>query len=82
MALSIKSEQADRMARELAAATGESITEAVTIAIEDRLRLQRQGRRRIADDIMAIAREASDLTVLDDRSADEIIGYDEHGLPT
>ena len=82
MALSIKSDRADRLARELAATTGESITDAVTIAIEDRLRRHRRDRQRVVDDIMAIASEAAALPVMDARSADEIIGYDEHGLPT
>ena len=37
MALCIKTEEADRLARELAAATHESITEAVTVALRERL---------------------------------------------
>lgn len=81
MALSIKSDRADRLARELAAATGESITEAVTIAIEDRLRRERRERHRVVDEIMRIASDAAALPVLDTRCADDIIGYDEHGLP-
>jgi antitoxin VapB len=36
MALSIKTEEADRLARELARLTGESITEAVTVALRQR----------------------------------------------
>ena len=82
MALSIKSDRADHLARELAAETGESITEAVTIALEDRLRRARRERHRVVDEIMRIASEAAALPVLDARSADDIIGYDEQGLPT
>jgi antitoxin VapB len=37
MALNIKAEQADRLVRELAAETGESITTAVTVAVRERL---------------------------------------------
>lgn len=82
MALSIKSDRADHLARELAAETGESITEAVTIAIQDRLMRQRRDRQRISDEIMRIAADAASLPVLDARLADEILGYDEDGLPT
>jgi antitoxin VapB len=37
MPISLKSPEAERLARELAAATGESITEAITRALDDRL---------------------------------------------
>ena len=83
MALSIKNPEADRLARELAAATGETITEAVLGAI--RARLVRETGWTPEGARMAIRRIQADLAqapVLDDRKADEIVGYDEHGLPT
>lgn len=39
-------------------------------------------KRRLADELEAIASRCASLPVLDDRSPDEIIGYDENGLPT
>jgi antitoxin VapB len=83
MALSIKGEKADRLARELARRTGESLTEAVTRALEERLQRvpSRKPKRRLADELNEIALRIAALPVLDDRSADEIIGYDEDGLP-
>jgi antitoxin VapB len=79
MALSIKSDRADQLARELASLTGESITETVITSLERRLaEEQRMRRRRSVDDLVERFRE---LPVLDARSADEIIGYDENGLP-
>ncbi|WP_395160180.1 type II toxin-antitoxin system VapB family antitoxin, partial [Ilumatobacter sp.] len=48
MALSIKSDKADRLARELATVTGESLTDAVTMAIEDRLARERRATRDVA----------------------------------
>lgn len=82
MALSIKTDEADRLARELAAATHESITEAVTVALRERLaRVQALP----GPDIMTAARllavdfEAG--STHDPRSDDEVVGYDEHGLP-
>ena len=81
MALSIKSDEADRLARELAAETGESLTDAVTVAIRERLARTRKRRRGVAARLMAIAERNRDRPRLDDRSEDEILGYDEHGLP-
>ncbi len=83
MALNIKDPETDRIARELSAATGESITVAVRIAMEERLRRVRASgaeatMRAEIDSIIARARL---LPVLDDRSPEEIIGYDENGLP-
>lgn len=83
MALSIKDPEADRLARALATATGESLTEAVTTALRERLaRVERRPKaRRLADELDEIARRAAALPVLDGRSPDEILGYDEKGLP-
>jgi len=80
MTLSIKSAKADRLARDLASLTGESITEAVVASLEVRLDLERRRRRdRGIDDIVD---RFERLAVLDSRDADEIVGYDEHGMPS
>ena len=83
MALNIRSAEAERLAAELARQTGETKTEAVTKALRDRLaRVRRErSRRRLADELETIAEHCANLPVLDARSADEILGYDEHGLP-
>lgn len=83
MVLSIKDRKADALARALARATGETITVAVTNALEERLaRVKRTGgRRRLADELDEIALRCAALPELDARSPDEIIGYDEHGVP-
>jgi antitoxin VapB len=52
MALSIKTEEADQLARTLAKLTGETITEAVTIALRERL-AREQARREAATDLPA-----------------------------
>lgn len=84
MALSIKNDEADRLARELTALTGETLTQAVVVSLRERLERKRaqKDNRTTAERIMEIAREYSRLPVLDDRTADEILGYDENGLPT
>ncbi|MCB1005710.1 MAG: type II toxin-antitoxin system VapB family antitoxin [Acidimicrobiales bacterium] len=80
MVLSIKSERADRLARDLADLTGESITDAVVAALEARIELER--RRRRPRGLGDIVERFGALPVLDDRHPDDILGYDEHGLPT
>jgi antitoxin VapB len=83
MALSIKSLEADHLARQIAALTGESLTDVVTVALQERLaREQRRRGRSLAAAIAEIQDEVAALPVLDDRSPDEILGYDEQGLPT
>ncbi len=83
MAINIKDARTDALARRLAAVTGEKITDAVRVAVEERLeREERQRGKASLGEIMAIAREIAGQPVVDPRSADEIIGYDEHGLPS
>lgn len=83
MALSIKTEEADRLARELADLTGETLTEAVTKALRERLdRVQPRSPIDIAQRLDRLSIEYNSYPVVDDRTADEIIGYDENGLPS
>lgn len=82
MAISIKDPETDRLARALADATGESITAAVRRALEERLeRETRRAKPAIATEVRRIQERLARLPMLDARSADEILGYDEHGLP-
>ena len=83
MALSIKDPEADRLARELAARTGESLTEAVLVALRERLARETGRTKAIAlrEELAAIRRRCAALPVVDNRSADEILGYDDRGLP-
>ncbi len=80
MALSIKSDTADRLARELAAVTGESLTEVVEVSLRERLARQR-GRVSLSEKVRRLQRDVSALPILDHRSADEVVGYDGDGLP-
>ena len=84
MALNIRNPEAEKLAEELARHTGETKTEAVTKALRDRLaRVRRErSRRRLADELEEIAKHCASLPVWDARPADEILGYDAHGLPS
>ena len=83
MALSIKHDEADRLARALARTTGETLTEAVLTALRERLDRVRRPHRagRMLADIRAIQKRVAELPTFDGRSADDIIGYDDNGLP-
>lgn len=82
MAILIKDPETDRIVRALAARTGETLTEAVKKAAEERLQdisqlhsmFDRAG-------LEALLAEVRTYPVVDSRTPDEIIGYDENGLP-
>ena len=83
MALSIKDDQTDHLAREVAKQTGESLTEAIRVSLQERLQ-RLSGRRRASSKIeklYEILARVDSLPRLDDRSEDEILGYDDKGLP-
>jgi antitoxin VapB len=83
MAMSIKSLDVERLAREVAAKTGESLTGAIQKALEERLERLKQKRKSplILTQLEDIIRRVDQWPVLDGRSPDEIVGYDESGLP-
>lgn len=81
--LNIKDPEADRLARQLAEATGETITRAVTIAVRERLArvTGRRSGRSLADELDEIARRCAALPLLDAGAEDDILGYAVTGLP-
>ena len=82
MALNIKDHETDRLVRQLARLTGENITQAVKTAVQQRIeRESRERGRASVDDLLAIARRIAEAPDRDQRSEDEILGYDERGLP-
>jgi antitoxin VapB len=83
MSMNIKSEEAHRLARELARLTGESMTAAVTAAVRERLdRLRREASSGLADRLLAIGKDCAVRLKEPFRSADHgDLLYDERGLP-
>jgi len=82
--ISIKNDQTELLARKLAELTGETLTEAVRASVAeryDRLRRVRSGRS-LADELNEIALRCSKRPVISKLSADDILGYDESGVPT
>ena len=83
MALSIKNENTEHLARQVARLAGESITEAIQKSLAERWQRLKARRRSpaLAAHIEDVLRRVDALPTLDSRSADEILGYDESGLP-
>ena len=85
MALNIKNPETEDMVRELARRCGTGITEAVTEAVREKLERERRKPRRREDyetfsrRIEEIVERVRRLPVLDDRTPDEILGYNEQG---
>jgi antitoxin VapB len=84
MPISIKNDQTEQLARKLAELTGESLTEALRVSVEERYdRLRRdRSRRSLADELNAIAVRCSKRPIVSQLSDDEILGYDESGIPS
>jgi antitoxin VapB len=83
MALSIKSMQTEHLAREIAAKTGESLTGAILTALQERLdRLKNQRRTHsVTTQLDDILRRVDAMPDLNTRPEDEILGYNDDGLP-
>ena len=83
MALSLKDKETNRLAREVGTLTGETLTDAIRVALSERLereRLRRGQPVRLADQLAALAHECAALPDFDSRTPDEIVGYDDTGL--
>lgn len=90
MALNIRNEEANRLAAEVASIAGETKTDAVILALKERLqRLQSQQQQAAAgrqgslvSRLDQIALRCAARPLLDNRSAEDILGYDALGLPS
>lgn len=82
MSLNIKDTETHALAKRLASLTGESLTQAVKQAIQERLAQVEKSRQatRLADELDRVALQCAALPRRDRRSAEQIIGYDERGL--
>lgn len=81
--MNIKNPETERLVRDLAAATGESLTGAITVAVRERLqRVGRPGHAVTVERLLTIGRDVASLLPEPYRSADHgDLLYDERGLP-
>lgn len=85
MPLYVEDPEADRLAHALARRRGETVEVVVRTALQEQWQREQATIRQPPDWIdrlRAIAHRCATLPDLDQRSADEILGYDEHGLPS
>lgn len=87
MFLNVKDERAYDLAKRISRHTGQSLTGVVKEALAEKLerveKARAKNRAALAAELNRLALHcASLLNPADKRTADEIIGYDEHGLPT
>jgi antitoxin VapB len=83
MPISIKNPETEELARQLAKETGETITEVIKKSLQDRLQRVR-GRRHVRglpEQVADILQRMDGLPTLDGRAEEEILGYDQDGLP-
>ncbi len=83
MALNIKSDEAHELARILAEATGVTMTDAVTEALRRSVAhaTRTSGDELLLAEVAAIQAFVSDLPTRDSRTPEEILAYDDDGLP-
>lgn len=83
MDIHISSPRVEQLAREVIARTGESLTQALITALEERL--ERIRRRNLASDtfheIMKISKRCRSLPDHDLRSSEDILDYNDWGIP-
>jgi antitoxin VapB len=80
VAITIEDPEVDSLARELAANTGETVEQAIVTAVKERLARQKKTQH-VRDAVREFRESVRGLHVADQRSADEILGYDDSGLP-
>ena len=83
-ALNIKDPEVHELATELAGRTRQSLTDAVKTSLRESIARQRPVRddsQRTIERVLRIARRSAARPVLDARAPDEILGYNDIGLP-
>jgi antitoxin VapB len=77
--LYIKNPVAHRLAEEISKRTGATLSDAVISALQDKV--QQAGRAVNRAKVDALCAKIQALPVLDSRTPDEILGYDDLGIP-
>ena len=84
MGLSIKNDETEQLVRELARRKGIGVTSAIDLAVRNELAITpplKKDPATLLEAVRKIQERVAKLPILDDRSADEILGYDDNGLP-
>jgi antitoxin VapB len=84
MTLKIKHPEVDKLAQELARTTGEPVSEAIMAALRERLEREQARQKhtgQLVEKLLRIGQECAALPVLDSRLPEDIINYDQYGVP-
>jgi antitoxin VapB len=81
--LNIKDPAVYQLARQVADLTGETLTDAVRHSLQERLKREQSARPdpQWIEKLLEISDRCAARPVLDARSDDELVGYDEFGVP-
>jgi antitoxin VapB len=84
MPISIKNPESEALIRRLAKLSGESITDAVHHAVAERVQRleQHDPSEALFEEVTEIALRCARRPAVNNASEDEILGYDEWGIPT
>ena len=79
--MSIRNDKAEALIRRIAAETGESYTDVIIQAMEEKMARLRGTRAAplLEEELTAIAKRCAGLPDLDSRSPEEILGYNDYG---
>lgn len=82
MPITLKNDEVEKMAREVAKLSGCSLTDAIGNALQHQLRQLKQARRapRTKNVLLEIASRCGSLPDRDKRSPEAILGYDDDGV--
>jgi len=83
MTITIKRPEADQLVRELVKLTRRSMTEVIVLALKEML-LREQGKKatsNLSEELMAVGKRCASLPDLDDRTPEQILGYNDIGMP-
>ncbi len=83
MPLTINHPEVTQLAQELVNFTGETVSQAVLIALRERLEREKekQGQALLKKELLQIGQQCAALPILNQRSPEAILGYDQHGVP-
>lgn len=83
MSLTINHPEVNRLAQELVDYTGETLSQAVLIALRERLEREKEKLRQalLKEELLEIGQQCAALPILDQRSPEAILGYNQDGVP-
>jgi len=83
MALTLNHPEANNLVQELISYTSETLTQAVLNALREKLQKEKEKRKHtlsLKEELLLIGKECAALPILDNRTPEEILGYNNNGV--